>query len=81
MKNLYNIKLLLLACLLVSFGFLTSCDDDDTDALRSGQTELLSFGPTGAKHGEEIQFIGRNLDRVESIELPGVSVNKAQFVK
>ncbi|GGK64965.1 hypothetical protein GCM10011405_11230 [Rufibacter glacialis] len=41
----------------------------------------MSFGPTGAKHGEEIRFIGHNLNLVEAIELPGVTVPKAKFVE
>ncbi|WP_181305657.1 IPT/TIG domain-containing protein [Rufibacter sp. XAAS-G3-1] len=78
MKNLYKVRLLLVAFLMVSIGFLSSCDDDD-DAMNSGQVELLSFGPTGAKHGDKIKFIGRNLDQVESIQLRGALVAKAQF--
>jgi hypothetical protein len=79
MKNYYNIKLLLLVCLVVSFGFLSSCDKEDNNAPNNGQVELLSFGPTGAKHGQKVKFIGHNLDKVESIELPGVTIAKAQF--
>ncbi|RNI31264.1 IPT/TIG domain-containing protein [Rufibacter latericius] len=81
MKNFYKIKLVLLAFLVVSMGFFTSCGDDDESSPNGGQVELLSFGPTGAKHGEEIRFIGHNLNKVESIELPGVTVNKTQFVE
>ena len=81
MKSLYNFKLLLLLCLLTSFGFLTSCEEDTENTPNGGQVTLLSFGPTGAKHGEEIKFVGYNLNKVESIELPGVSVAKANFVE
>lgn len=79
MRNLYNIRLLLLVCLMVSFGFLTSCNDDDEDTISSNGVELLSFGPTGVKHGETIKFIGHNLDQVESIELVNATITKAQF--
>ncbi|MGV3639405.1 MAG: hypothetical protein ACO1NZ_02730, partial [Adhaeribacter sp.] len=79
MKKFYNIRLLLLLCLLVSFGMLSSCDNEDNNAPNNGQVELISFGPTGARHGEKIKFIGHNLDKVEAIELPGVTIAKAQF--
>ncbi|MGV3539600.1 MAG: IPT/TIG domain-containing protein [Rufibacter sp.] len=80
MKYFYNVRTLLLALVVVSFGFLTSCDDEEDELPNGGKVELLSFGPTGAKHGEEIRFIGHNLDKVESIVLPGATVAKAQFV-
>ena len=81
MKSLYNIKWVLLVCLTIfSFGFLASCDDDDDAMLNSGQVELLSFGPTGAKHGETIKFIGHNLDKVDAIEIPNATITKDQFV-
>jgi len=79
MKNYYNIKLLLLVCLVFSLGFLTSCEDDE-EIMNNGQVNLLSFGPTGAKHGETIKFIGSNLNKVESIELPNATITKDQFV-
>ncbi|MCJ8165876.1 IPT/TIG domain-containing protein [Pontibacter sp. E15-1] len=79
MKKLYNVRLLLLAFLVLSLGFITSCDDDKEDNGPS-QVELLSFGPTGVQHGEEIRFIGHNLNKVDAIELPSVTVNKADFV-
>jgi hypothetical protein len=80
MRYFLNIKLLFLICGVLSFGLLTSCDDEDESTPNNGQVALLSFGPTGAKHGEQIQFIGLNLDKVEAIDLPGVTVAKAQFV-
>jgi hypothetical protein len=79
MKKIYNIRILLMVCLMASFGFLTSCDNDD-EASDNGQVTLLSFGPTGAMHGENIKFIGRNLNKVESIALPNATVTKDQFV-
>ncbi|MFC6998202.1 IPT/TIG domain-containing protein [Rufibacter roseus] len=78
MKHIYNLRAILLVCLLVSFGFFTSCSDDEGE-INSGQVELLSFGPTGVKHGEQIKFIGRNLNIVESIEFQGATVAKTQF--
>ncbi|WP_205503646.1 IPT/TIG domain-containing protein [Rufibacter psychrotolerans] len=81
MKNLYKIRLALLALLVFSIGFLSSCGDDDENSPNGGQVELLSFGPTGAKHGEEIRFIGHNLNKVESIQFQGATVAKAQFIE
>lgn len=69
----------MLVCLVMSFGILTSCDDD-SDTVGSSEVQLLSFGPSGVQHGEEIRFLGRNLDKVEAIELPGATISKAQFV-
>ncbi|MCC9137596.1 IPT/TIG domain-containing protein [Pontibacter silvestris] len=81
MKNIYNVRLLLLVCLILSFGFLTSCEDDDDTQPNAGQVQLLSFGPTGVQHGEEIRFIGHNLNQVEAVELPSATVAKADFLE
>ncbi|WP_207435506.1 IPT/TIG domain-containing protein [Sabulibacter ruber] len=81
MKNFYTIRTLLLALFVVSLGFFTSCGDDDENAIDGGQVQLLSFGPTGAKHGEEIRFIGHNLNKVESIQFQGATVAKEQFIE
>lgn len=71
-------KILTLLCLASSFIFLISCDDDDDK--NSGQVQLLSFGPSGIKHGEEIVFIGENLDKVTAIVFhPSVEVPKGSF--
>jgi hypothetical protein len=78
MKKIYNIKSLLLVCLLASLGMMTSCDDD-SESDDNGQVVLLSFGPSGVQHGETIKFIGKNLDKVSSIVLAGAEVLEAQF--
>lgn len=78
MKHIYKLRALLLVCLLVSVGVFTSCSDDE-DVVNTGQVELLSFGPSGVMHGEKIKFIGRNLNKVESIEFEGATVARAQF--
>ena len=67
-----------LLCLTLSLVLLTSCDDDDDK--NSGQIELLSFGPSGVLHGEQIKLIGNNLDKVTAVIMPvGVEVPSSAF--
>ncbi len=61
--------LMTLVYLSVSSLFLVSCEDDEND--NSSEVVLLSFGPSPTYRGEELRFIGRNLDKVTSIILPG----------
>jgi hypothetical protein len=76
MKILYSLKSLLLLWVLGSC-ILVSCDDEDK---KNGQVTLLSFGPAGVHHGEEIKFIGENLDEVTSIVIPpGIEVSSSSF--
>lgn len=63
-------KIIVTLLLMVMSVAFTSCKDDDE--VNSGQVELLSFGPSGVKHGEEIKIIGKNLDKVEGVVLVGV---------
>ena len=67
--------LVVMLVLLLSNGFLTSCDDEEENT----NVVLNSFGPVGVKHGETIKFIGLNLDKVTSIVLPGVEVSAGEF--
>jgi hypothetical protein len=76
-----NRRLLSLICMILSVTFITACDDDDDDEVNSSEVQLLSFGPSGVKPGEEISFIGNNLDKVTSIELKGASVPSSAFIK
>lgn len=77
-KRNHIIRIHALVCLALSFVLLTSCDDDDDK--NSGEIELLSFGPSGVQHGDEIVFIGTNLDKVTAIVFqPSVEVPKSAF--
>lgn len=82
MIKTFNKTLLSFICLFVSVVVLVSCDkDDDDDEGQTDKIELLSFGPTGAKHGDTLRFIGHNLDKVTSIKFTGNAavVNQAEF--
>ena len=78
-KLIFNKRLLSLICFVMAIGFITSCKKYTNE--NSGKVELLSFGPTGAKHGEQIIFIGNNLNKVTAIELVGASVPASAFVE
>ncbi|HYF68125.1 MAG TPA: IPT/TIG domain-containing protein [Ohtaekwangia sp.] len=70
---------LMMILTVISAGLLlSSCKDDDGD---NSKIELHSFGPSGVKHGENIIFIGRNMDKVTSVILPGdVEVPSSSFI-
>lgn len=73
-KKTYSWSALLLMCLLVFGVTLSSCDegeDLDTNQIKAGDIALNVFGPSPAMRGGELRFIGTNLDKVTSIDLPG----------
>ena len=76
----YTRLLALLSFLLIA-GTFVSCDKDDNDNPNDGKATLFSFGPTGAKVGDTLRFIGANLDQVTSVKFTGVNalVDKANF--
>lgn len=78
MKIFFNAKLLSLICIVMSIGMISSCKKDET--VGSGKVELLSFGPTGAKHGDTLRFIGSNLNKVTEIALTGATVPATSFI-
>lgn len=80
MIKLSSFKLIALISFVLSIGIVTSCDKDD-DEVSSDKIQLLSFGPTGAKHGDTIKFIGYNLNKVTAIHFTGTNaiVNQADF--
>ena len=75
-----SFRLLVLISFILSIGIVTSCDKDD-DEVNSDKIQLFSFGPTGAKHGDTIKFIGANLNKVTAIHFTGTNaiVNQADF--
>lgn len=80
MTNIFQYRIRGFAALLVLLTLMfTSACEEDLDGT-SGEPELLSFGPSGVKHGEEIIFIGTNFDQISSIEFrPEVMVTKEDF--
>ena len=58
-------------------GLSTACQEDTDN--ESSVVELSSFGPTGVQHGEDIFFIGSNLNKVTGIMLAGVEISSDQF--
>jgi len=77
-KITFKKQLLLLMGCVIAFGIITSCQKDSTST--SSKVELLSFGPSGAQHGDTISFIGKNLNKVTSIVMIGDSVVAAKFI-
>ena len=78
-KIIFNARFISFICLVMAIGIVTSCKK--TTDTNSGKIELLSFGPTGAKHGDTLRFFGNNLNTVTEIDLTGASVMKADFLQ
>ncbi|HLO37120.1 MAG TPA: hypothetical protein VK173_01380, partial [Lacibacter sp.] len=68
MNKLFNVRVLSFLCFAAFIGIATSCKKND---VKSDKVELLSFGPTGARHGDTLLFIGKNLSKVTSIQFTG----------
>ena len=68
MIKIFNKRLLSLICLLMSIAIITSCEKENSG---TSAVELLSFGPTGAKHGDTLRFFGNNLNKVTSVDFTG----------
>ena len=74
MKN-KNISTVLKSIIFVSCMFLiATCnksDELDTNQLSDSEVTLKSFGPCPIARGAELRIIGTNLDKVESVTIPG----------
>lgn len=76
-----NKNILLAGFSIITF-MLTVIISCDKDAEVSTKTELLSFGPTGVKHGDTIRLIGNNLKKVNAVEFTGgATVEKNSFIQ
>jgi hypothetical protein len=82
MIKLFSSRLPALIGFMLSAALLTSCNKNDNQ-VNSGKVELLSFGPTGARHGDTLRFIGNNLTKVSAIQFSGTNatVQKSDFKK
>lgn len=77
MKTIIKLHKLLVLLFVGAAVMLSGCEDEDN---QSDEVELLSFGPSGVWHGEDITFIGNRLDKVTSIILPpNVEVPSSSF--
>lgn len=79
MKIFYNVRLLILTAIVAGFSFY-ACKKDVSNNNTSGETQLLSFGPTGAEPGDTIRFFGNNLDKVTEIDFSNATVSGSDFV-
>jgi len=76
-----NYKLIISFALLLIFAtVLPTCKKDKNE--NSNLVVLLSFGPTGARHGDTLRFIGNNLNKVTAILFTGgagATIDQADF--
>lgn len=66
--------------LALPIAMLTACKKE-SDNTESTRVQLLSFGPTGARHGDTLRFIGTQLGKVSAIQFTGTNatVNQTDF--
>ena len=74
MKKILRLSLLVASCLALSSVLFSSCSNKelDTDQFVSKAVALNVYGPQPVVRGGTLRFIGSNLDRIKSIDLPGV---------
>jgi hypothetical protein len=77
--NKYWLIILFLGAFSLTF---TSCEEDDDENNTGGQTELLSYGPIPIARGAELQIIGNNLDKVNTVVVPeNINIEAGDFNK
>ncbi len=77
-----QIKYFRILALCAVFGLcLYSCKKDKDKG--TDHVQLLNFGPTGAKHGDTLRFVGTNLSQVTAIQFTGKDaiVGKSNFIQ
>ncbi|TLV02202.1 IPT/TIG domain-containing protein [Dyadobacter luticola] len=79
MKNRFQLRFSAVIGFCMLIMLLAACDNNDVT--KTDEVQLLSFGPSGVKPGDDISFIGNNLDKVTSVELTGASVPASAFIK
>ena len=72
MKNIFRLSLLVASCLALATFSSCSNEELDTDQFVSKEVALNVYGPQPVVRGGVLRFIGSNLDRIKSIDLPGV---------
>lgn len=72
-------KIIFSICTLICALAFAGCQRDN-DEVKTSETLLYSFGPTGASPGDTIRFVGVNLDKVTEISFTGVSVKRENFL-
>jgi len=77
MKNNKHIATVLNCFLFIScivlFTFCNKSDELNTNQLSDSEVTLKAFGPCPVARGAELRIIGTNLDKVESVTIPGAS--------
>lgn len=72
MKKIVSIATLVASALLLVAAVSCKREQLDTEQFVSDQVALNVYGPQPVVRGGELRFIGSNLDKIQSIEIPGV---------
>ncbi|MEO6686992.1 MAG: hypothetical protein ABIN24_13555, partial [Dyadobacter sp.] len=78
MKKIDTKRIFSILSMILFVCILTACNENDV--AKTDEVQLLSFGPSGVKPGDQISFIGNNLDQVTAIELKNATVPSSAFV-